>query len=261
MELIDLEMILWIFICFMVLGAVVSLFYFRGWMYSINRSLRGLEKQCVDASLHRDCLFGLMEDLIYIDKLLAFPLGLPRTRGWATSSDFLRRLADEILLSKPEFVVECGSGLTTLVIARCMELNGKGQLYSFEHDPAYKIHTQGLLDKSGIEARVTFSSARLREHNLSKGLFRWYDVSDLPEVGIDMLIVDGPPSHVGTLARYPALPLLSAKMAGTSKILVDDYSRIDEREMVARWLEEFPVSVSAKLDFEKGAVLLDYVNV
>src|SRR3546814_1097931 len=60
------------------------------------------------------CLQALHEDL-------ALPASLPPTGGKAASADFLKLVADLVREEKPAVVVECGSGLSTVVIARSEE--------------------------------------------------------------------------------------------------------------------------------------------
>jgi hypothetical protein len=61
---------------------------------------------------------------------------------------------------------------------------------------------------------------------------------DLPE--IDLLLVDGPPGSAGTQARYPALPVLSDRLADGAIVVLDDFSRADETTIVERWCAEIP---------------------
>jgi hypothetical protein len=70
----------------------------------------------------------------------------------------------------------------------------------------------------------------------------WYDpaaLDGLPERGVELLIVDGPPAARGS--RYPALPLLADRLAPGAAILLDDTDREGERKAVERWSDEFPI--------------------
>jgi hypothetical protein len=52
--------------------------------------------------------------------------------------------------------------------------------------------------------------------------------------------VDGPAARTGVHRRYPAFPYFAPKMASGGIIMLDDYHRDDEQEIVARWKEERP---------------------
>lgn len=70
----------------------------------------------------------------------------------------------------------------------------------------------------------------------------WHSEGSMPAglPPIDLLIVDGPPSGVARLARFPALPRLMPRMASGAVAMVDDADREDERKMVVRWREIYP---------------------
>ncbi|MBF0471828.1 MAG: hypothetical protein HQL48_10690, partial [Gammaproteobacteria bacterium] len=53
---------------------------------------------------------------------------LPFTPNWTASADFIELIVARLLEQKPEHILECSSGLTTLIIARCCQLNGRGNL-------------------------------------------------------------------------------------------------------------------------------------
>jgi len=57
-------------------------------------------------------------------------------------------------------------------------------------------------------------------------------------------------------SRYPALPVLAPRLAGDAVVLVDDYVRDDEREMVARWRDEHPDFSVEEAPHEKGLAVL-----
>jgi hypothetical protein len=82
----------------------------------------------------------------------------------------------------------------------------------------------------------------LRTHDIGVEQFEWYDLGlvDLPDNSVDFLVIDGPPSTTGALARYPALPLLERMLADEAVIILDDANRMDEVEDVARWFKEYP---------------------
>lgn len=199
-------------------------------------------------------IFPQTQALAALERLLALPQALPPTRGWAGSPDFLLALAQQALQQRPTRVVECSSGVSTLVLARCMQMNGSGHVYSLEHEAVYAHKTRAMLREYGLSAFATVLHAPLVQADERA----WYDISTLPGAAkpIELLVVDGPPESLGPLARYPALPRLAPVLAEHCTILLDDAGRADEQEIVARWRCEFPAYRSQYLPFEKGIAIL-----
>ena len=200
-------------------------------------------------------LFNQLQSLSLLERTLAMPQALPPTRGWAGSPDFLLFAARHALAHKPKVAVECGSGVSTVVLARCMQMVGHGHLFSLEHDPVYAKKTRQLLLEHGLEAWADVIDAPLVADPTSTP---WYDESMFPDAmrDIGLLVVDGPPDDVGRLARYPALPRLLSRMDGHFTVIVDDAARPDETERVARWTQEIRGTTSSTAPAEKGLAVV-----
>jgi hypothetical protein len=84
----------------------------------------------------------------------------------------------------------------------------------------------------------------------------WYDTGALPPLAFDMLSIDGPPQATGNLARYPAGPLLFPRLRAGAAIFMDDADRPDERAILARWKNEFPLFAQSARYCEKGCAVL-----
>jgi predicted O-methyltransferase YrrM len=165
---------------------------------------------------------------------------LPHVGGWAMEPPALLWLVDTVVRRRPRLVVECGSGTSTLWIARALQECGGGRVVSFEHESEYLEKTKALLADHGVLEYVDLRHAPLVDTATPRGNFSWYDVSTDGLDEIDLLLVDGPPGTTGPHARYPALPVLGDKLAPDAVVIVDDVSRKDEQEMVSHWLEERP---------------------
>lgn len=176
-------------------------------------------------------------------------------RGWAGSPDFLLKTAEEALRRKPQTVMECSSGVSTVVLARCLQLNGSGHVYSLENSPEFAVKTRALLEQHGLADWVTVLDAPLVTKSTQTP---WYDESVIPAelMAIDMLVVDGPPASTAPLARYPALPRLYPRMAANCTVMLDDADRSDEVELLRRWQQEFSEFEQTHLACEKGLVQL-----
>lgn len=200
-------------------------------------------------------LFSQIQCLGLLEKTLNMHQQLPLMRGWAGSPDFLLHLARHALSQRPEVVVECSSGVSTLVLARSMQMNGRGHVYSLEHEAEFAEKTRAMLMEHGLTEWATVVDAPLV---VGPEGTPWYDDSALPAAikDIGLVVVDGPPQAVGRMARYPALPRLLHRMAPTFSVFADDAARPDEREMVTRWQREIPGLQVTDLRAEKGLAVL-----
>jgi predicted O-methyltransferase YrrM len=224
---------------------------------------RKLSRQAVmlrhEATLLADNTVTQVECLLALYADLKPARGLPRTRGWAASPDFLHALAAAVDARKPQTVVECSSGLSTLVLASKLRQQGNGHVYSLEHLPEYAQKTRELLRAHGLEAWATVLDSPLGNLALPAWQGHWYGTGGLTDVkAIDLLVVDGPPQGTGELARYPAFPALKDKLAPGAQIILDDADRDAEIRIVARWLSEFPGLEHVQAPkCEKGCVIVE----
>lgn len=197
-----------------------------------------------------------LEAYLDLGARLGLRQGLPYMRHWSAGADFLSLLVDHVLAHRPSAIVECGSGLSTLMLARCCALNGDGRVWSLENDPDCAAHTRDALARYGLEQVVRVVDAPLRRYSLNTQEFDWYDLGGLPTRAIELLIVDGPPGRLGPLARYPALPLLRERLAPRCTIFLDDAARPDEQAIVARWCAEHPDLALDRPATERGCAVL-----
>lgn len=202
-------------------------------------------------------LYRQLEALQGLYAELGLNASLPSTRDWAASPDFLLQLARHARMARPSQVIECSSGTSTLVLARCMQLNGSGQVLSLEHDPHYAEQTRQQLRHHGLQDWAQVLDAPLLPQALGGEQWPWYDISTLPaKLSIDMLVIDGPPQATRTLARYPAGPLLFPGLAPGAAVFLDDAARADETAIVQRWQQEFPALKLSSRVCEKGCAVL-----
>jgi predicted O-methyltransferase YrrM len=187
---------------------------------------------------------------------LGLPPDLPYDPVWSAGADFLARIVEHTLATRPRTIVECSSGTSTLLLARCCALNGGGQVLSLEHGAEFAAATRREVNRLGLVQRVTVLDAPLAPIRIDGRDFMWYDLTQLPTCHIDLLVVDGPPGFVQPLSRYPAFPLLRSRMTSGAVIYLDDAARPDEREIVRKWLGEEPSLLHEYLEFERGCSIL-----
>jgi predicted O-methyltransferase YrrM len=197
-----------------------------------------------------------LEALASIFSLLKIRHPLPATRGWAISPDFLREMIAEIKLHKPKFILDLGSGVSTLIAGYMMEKSG-GKVVGIDHDAMYADATRKNISAHSLEVIATVVHAPLTKTSVGAEQKMWYDTNKLEfEEKIDMLIVDGPPERTEKMARYPAVPVLYRQLSKNAVILVDDARGNDLQEAVKQWQESYPDLKVSTAKAEKGMVIL-----
>ncbi len=208
------------------------------------------------SSKHLHDQFRQIQALLALEKDLDLGAHLPPLRGWAASPDFLLILMNYVKQRRPKTIVECSSGASTVVLAKCLQRLGKGQVYSLEHDPVFAEKTRRFLAEAGLSDWATIIDAPLVEHLIGTETWQWYSLDCFPDVTIDMLVIDGPPWFVSPLARYPAGPMLFPRLASQGVVFCDDAVRDDEFRIMERWRVEWPRLGCTHYDTEKGTTLL-----
>ena len=139
-------------------------------------------------------------------------------------------------------VVECGSGVSTVVLARALG-EADGRLHSLEHDPAWAARIRSLLVDEGLDRFAGIVESPLAPHPAALDGGSWYGgeaLAELPEAGVDLLLVDGPPAGEPGRARsrYPALPILGSRLTEDALVVLDDAHRPGETAVLAAWERE-----------------------
>jgi len=198
-------------------------------------------------------LYRQQQALQSIHALIDIRSPLPTMGEWAASPDFLQIIIKILLEKKPLTVIECGSGVSSVVIGYLLEKNGQGHLYSLENSDVYTTKNKTLIQQHTLENQVSILHAPLIQATKNKAQKKWYDTSQISDIqSIDVVIVDGPAGD-----RYPVLARLCPQLSNKAIIIVDDCKREKDRENVLRWLREFPLEVEW-LDTEKGTAVLKW---
>jgi predicted O-methyltransferase YrrM len=197
-----------------------------------------------------------MEWRAHLSTLLDLPFGaLPATRHWAASPDLLVHLALLVRERKPALVVECGGGVSTLVLARALQLNGAGLVWTLESSAEFAQITRERLRRLGVQQFSKVRIAPLTELP-PPGQGFWYRLEEIARLPgpIDMLFVDGPQVSE-TTSRAPAIDHLFPRLSPAGFVVFDDARRADEAGFPARIAKRFPALVRTDLPAEKGAWL------
>lgn len=224
-------------------------------IWRAHQMLFRLQETAEDARAEVSLLFGQIQAMLALERTLGLSRPLPPMRGWAGSPDFLLHVHHALRDRHPRVVLECGSGVSTIVGARTLQMIGSGHVYSLEHEPEYARKTRSLIAEHGLKDWATVLDAPLVER---EGHTPWYDVSALDGLTdpIDVVVIDGPPAAVARRSRAPALALLKPRLAKSFLLILDDADRPDEQEIVRQWMNSEPRLVLDRLPAEKGCVTL-----
>jgi predicted O-methyltransferase YrrM len=180
------------------------------------------------------------EALLQLNRLFDVRGITPSLGGWAMEPSSVLALLSEIIRTKPDLVVECGSGTSSIWIGYALAANGKGRLVSLDHESEYAEKTRLALAAHKLDHLVEVRVAPLVPQKIANETYGWYDPEQIAGLeNIDILIVDGPPGATGPLARFPAVPTLVNALSDTALVVIDDANRKDEKKTMQRWLQEF----------------------
>jgi predicted O-methyltransferase YrrM len=189
----------------------------------------------------------------YFAQLLSFmdfKAAIPGLRSWAASPDVLLTLVDTSQKIKPRIVLDLGSGVSTLVLAKA---SPGAKVFSVDHLPEFAGKTRLLLEDHQI-TNVDLRVAPLSPHPSGGD---WYEVAALSDIDqIDLLFIDGPPGSKNDKARHPALAHCLSKLSPKAVIVIDDAGRDGERALAEMFLQALPGYQLEFLNHEKGTAVL-----
>ena len=157
--------------------------------------------------------------------------------GFAARIEYLRAVAQHALQAQGP-ILECGSGLTTLILGIFGAQRGV-ETWTLENSPAWHRRLTETLRRQNVGG-VHNCLASLRNY----GSFSWYDPAahNLPDK-VRLVVCDGPPgtTHGG---RYGLVPIMQSRLSAGTVILLDDADREAETEAVSRWSELLDLEIS-----------------
>ena len=168
---------------------------------------------------------------------------------WAITPETLAELDYRLHVLKPKVVLECGSGLSTYVLARYAKSTPGIIVISLEHDEKYWAKTLRLIKE--LKKYVNLMYAPLKENPPLYDV----DLSIFPK--IEFVLLDGPPTGLGGRSRiFDWLqPFLSSKY----EVWIDDGDRKEESAAVQKWKTTYNLNVR-QTNLKKGLTILRNYN-
>ncbi len=182
--------------------------------------------------------------------LMDFKAAIPGLRSWAASADVLLTLVNISQKVKPKVVLDLGSGISTLVLAKATPA---AKVFSIDHLEEFADKTKSLL----ADHEITNVDLRVAPLSPNSAGSDWYQLSALSDINqIDLLFIDGPPGSKDDKARHPVLAHCLSKLSPSAVIVIDDAARDGERALAEMFLHALPGYELEFLSHEKGTAVL-----
>lgn len=150
--------------------------------------------------------------------------------GYTAKAEYIEEMV-YWLKSVPGPILECGSGLTTLLLGALAEGHGT-EVWTLENDLVWHARVERALRKYQLGA-VRLCAAPLVDY----GTYSWYmPTVELPR-RFGLVICDGPPESTPG-GRYGLLPSMGDRMSADTVVLLDDAARESELNVLDRWHQE-----------------------
>jgi predicted O-methyltransferase YrrM len=176
-------------------------------------------------------------------------------RDGALSPDALTWILADLQERSSPTVVEFGSGQSTFILACYFKNRGGGRLISVEHDETFAKSLLRQLASCGLDNSVELHVLPLEETKplSDHASCRSYPVDRLPQVEIDLALVDGPPGQEnGRLTRFVPLQWALKHLSAGGAVYLDDAGRPNEHEIVGHAKRLNPSFLHLDLKAEKG---------
>lgn len=146
--------------------------------------------------------------------------------GWELTQDVIERMIVRLHELRPTLILECGSGQSTLHLARWAQGHA-ATLVTLEHLEIYAEATKRLVEGLPVDLRCA---------SLVQG---FYD-TEVPN-GVEFALIDGPPG--AGVGRMKTFPRLWPHLASGFEVWLDDANRPHEQACLSAWKSEFPIAV------------------
>src|SRR5262249_50220101 len=142
-------------------------------------------------------------------------------------------------------ILECGSGLTTFLLA----FASRHTVWSLEHLGEWQRRIPSLLNWTGTSANLLLSPLQ------RYGSDDWYAIPAGMPSNFRLVVCDGPPgSTLG--GRYGLMPVLGHKLQDGATILLDDADRPEERSVLEQWEKEAGWGYVIKGDHDRAYAIV-----
>jgi predicted O-methyltransferase YrrM len=192
--------------------------------------------------LKKEVNSGISETLNSVS-LSALDFNFPVVLGGPSIDGQHARTLFHILVSnKPKYIIELGSGSSTMLIAKILKKMGHvpSLHISVDHEEKYLNITKEIAKLNSLDDQIQFEHCPLVKIDGYEN--KWYsNISDLAKGKMfDLVIVDGPPAYETGMgsAREPALDVLASHISNGGVLILDDANRPGELAVADAWIKK-----------------------
>lgn len=160
------------------------------------------------------------------------------TTDYSISPIVIKEIFNDLLFNKCKNIIEFGSGLSTVSIARfIIKEDIDCTIHSIENDEKWISTILKFLKTDANDKRINLIHAPIQASPFSyKGHDKWYDINALAESikskkKFDLVLVDGPKGSLCPFSRYGFIPFLANRISNDPIIYIDDFHREEEKEL------------------------------
>jgi predicted O-methyltransferase YrrM len=161
---------------------------------------------------------------------------------------------------KPRYILELGSGSSSVLIAKALAKMGHPaeRHVAVDHEIHFLNLTRETARLNGVDNLIVFEHCPLEKQ--ANDAPPWY--SRLPEIAsktkFDLLLIDGPPATGEGLdrSREPALDVLAPHLAPGAIVILDDANRPGEQAIIEAWRKRHPQFRVVHVRDGKGVAVL-----
>jgi hypothetical protein len=202
---------------------------------SVREALkRGAQRYAFEYAFHR--IAAIAPDKIPSRELLEqLRTGWGNT-GWSGRTVYLEEVVKWAAIT-PGPVLECGSGLTTILLGLYAGRRGV-PVWTLEHAFDWHERITDVLCRNHISG-VELHLSPLRDY----GAYTWYSppLEHMPK-RFTLIVCDGPPEPTTPGKRYGLLPTMGDRLGSDSVILLDDADTGSANNILTRWSIERSVT-------------------
>jgi len=171
-------------------------------------------------------------------------------KGMAAELDYLKEISTQASLLDRGMILECGSGVSTAILALYVENNLSLSMCTLEHKAKWKERVVEAIRPLGTKLNIRILSSDLTKHSG----YDWYDTKEVPKEIISLVVCDGPPGETRG-GRYGLIPEIVEYCTKDTKIILDDAQRQGEHAVLKKWQEEFSIKFDIKGTEKKFAII------
>ena len=189
-----------------------------------------------------------VQALLNLQQVVSTPVRIPPMGGRATSPDLVLLVLEEMLAGRPETVLACGGGVSTVLLALTARQHGLDtRIVALEHLEQLRHQTELALIRHGVSDGAEVRWAPLEDAAVIEGRRTpWYAASALEDLDhIGVLVLGAKPDAPGALSHHPAIPLLRDRLAPDTVVIIDD---LDAEQELQTWRELLPDFSYEQLD-------------